>query len=250
MKRKYLRYCFSVLFFFLNWQTSNAQTSQSESNYFSAFDTSVNSQNTGLYNGIVYYDNIGLSSEKHRFFKTKDFVTGSIKYDGQTYYDIPIKYDVYSDIVLVKLKNGFNEVIMQPIKDKVEEFSIGASPFIKIQEEINKRELLFGFYENLSSNSFFTLYKKHRKLKKKRLDKAVVYFDFLDRYEYVLLYQNMYYPIKGKGSISKIFPEYKKQINTFYKENSSIKKTDPDGFMISVLNHVYALMLDNKTGKK
>lgn len=250
MKRKYILYCFSVLFFFLNCLTLKAQTSPKDTNYFSAFDTSVNSQNTGLYNGIVYYDNIGLSSEKHRFFETSDFVNGSILYDGQTYYDIPIKYDVYSDIVLVKLKNGFNEVILQPVKDKVEEFSIGSSPFIKIQATIGKRESLFGFYENLLSNSFFTLYKKHKKLKKKRLDESVVYFDFLDKYEYVLLYKSAYYPVKGKGSISKVFPEFKKEINTFYKENSSIKKTDPDGFMISVLNHVYALMLDNKTGEK
>lgn len=42
---------------------------------------------------------------------------------------------------------------------------------------------------------------------------------FEHKVRYYLLYNNRYYTVKNKGSFSNIFPEYKKQINSFVHDN-------------------------------
>jgi len=65
---------------------------------------------------------------------------------------------------------------------------------------------------------------------------------FTQKMQYYLLYNNQYYKVKDKKSFSKLFPQYKKQINNFSKEHSLNFKTNADESLMSLAGYCEELL--------
>ncbi len=248
MKKKYIT---SFLFLFISLvflPYINAQSNQEVMHYHNWFDASVGLENTGLYNGIEYEEKYRMINEKHKFFQTADFIEGSIIYDGQSYYTVMLKYDIHEDQVLIRLKNGFTEVTLQLIKEKISSFEIMNHRFTQITSQSLENKNISGFYENLFERPLFTLFKKHKSTKIKRLDRKVTYYEFFNDYQYILFYKNEYHAIKNRSDIIALFPELKKEIKTFYNTTRSGKKSNPDRFIRSIMQKVDMLLLNQNKG--
>src|SRR5690606_16707873 len=95
-----------------------------------------------------------------------------------------------------------------------------------------------GFEEILVSNPFFTFFKKYRKTPRERHKNQRVYYEFISKDRYSLIYQDVYYAVESQNDIKKIFPEFKKEINAY--SNKPLKKYDFDKYLKSVLDIVFA----------
>src|SRR5436309_15830872 len=66
-----------------------------------------------LYNGIVH---AGYSSSivGNPYFFSTDWVIGKIQFEGITYENIRLKYDVFADQVVIKHPEGFGIILYSP----------------------------------------------------------------------------------------------------------------------------------------
>ncbi|MDY8138141.1 hypothetical protein [Aquimarina sp. 2201CG5-10] len=242
---------FSSLFtLFLNTQIQFVY-SQSVSNtdvYYKWFDTTIGNENTGLYNGTIFINQYRTINEKHRFFKIKDFINGTIIYNDQKYYDIPIQYDINKDQLITKLKLGYGEVALQLVKDKVQEFTLDNTRFINVLADNLKQNDKEGFYEVLLDTPMLTLFKKHLKSRRKRVRNGQVYYEFISNYNYMLFYDKKYIDIKNRKIIIETFPSFKNEIISHYSIAKKLQKSDPDAFKKSLFKKIEGLI--SKTDKE
>ena len=210
------------------------QAEQNENFNYNWFDSIIAQKHTGLYNGKQYVDTDinKIYDNKHAYFLSDKELVGTLIYDGQIYYDIPMKYNLENDKLIVTLKSGTSLTILQLISDKISEFTIDNYRFVRIKGGAGDNVWINGFYRALLEKPSFSLLKKHKKIRKKRLEgnKEVLY-QFVNDDGYVLLNGQNYNKISSKGDIIKIYPSLKKEINLFYKDNKRLKKSQPDGFI-------------------
>ncbi|MBX2828305.1 MAG: hypothetical protein KTR22_09085, partial [Flavobacteriaceae bacterium] len=157
-----------------------AQNPTSENNYYNWYDAIVGIENTPLFNGVEYIEGYKTTRDKHKFFINQSFQSGKVVYDGQSYYDIDLKYDIYEDQLIASLENEAQQSLLQLIKSKVTVFTMGSHVFVNIKDEGAAVNGIEGFHERLSENRLGIFYKKHRKRRVKKEDKRILYFEFHD----------------------------------------------------------------------
>jgi|FLOH01.1.fsa_nt_gi hypothetical protein len=237
--------CILAFFFILNTAYISSQTSSNDRDYYNWFDSKLGLENTGLHNGIIYEEIYKTIDGNHKFYLTSQFTKGSIIYDGQAYFDVEMKYDIYEDVLIVKLPSHSAYYIIKLINDKINRFSINNHQFIKKSERNEEffNETISGFYEIYFQSEHISLFKKHKKSRKERIGESFVYNEFKDDSEYIVSYKNHYYKISSKKDLKTLFPKLKKNINNFYKSNKRLFKSDNDSFMIQLIKHVNSLII-------
>ncbi len=211
------------------------QDSTMESEYYDWFDEVLGKEHTGLYNGKQYVDlDVNkIHENKNAFFLSDKVMIGSVMYDGQTYHNIGMKYNLEKDILLATLKSGTTVSIIQLIRDKIDEFKIEGHRFVRIANVLDDNTSINGFYEVLLEDSSFSLLKKNKKNRRKHIQAGrLLSYEFISANSYILLMNKKYKKITTtRADIIKIFPEYKKEIKQFYEAYKRLRKSEPDKFM-------------------
>lgn len=231
----------ALLFLLLYGMASYSQqlSPPSEENMasFQVFDKIVGPENTGIFNGIEYIERQRMINEKQKFFNSSDFQSATVFYEGQPYYNIPLKYNVPEDLVVVRLESGRGSNIFQLYNDKLEGFVVGNRQFINIPEQ--DRMPLQGIYEVLMKSSQQKLLKKHHMKSKKILSGKLLHYEFeADEPEYYYVVNDIAIEM-DRNSLLKNFPDSRKDIRNYYRSQRKRSKVDPDSFikgLFQVLN--------------
>lgn len=213
----------------------NLITSQESlpSEYYEWFDSKIGVANTPLYNGISYTDQRPSVGEKNKYFLTSGFDLGSVTYFGQPYFGVSLNYDVFNDQLLFQLKDVFEGSILKPVQNEVSSFTLGKNHFINIRNFDPTKPA--AFYELLTKNEQVAILKKHRKTEKKKLDREVTYYQYLERDPFYFVYtKSTLTRVEEAKDLYEAFAEKKDAIKAFFKERRSLKKNDPDAFYIQL----------------
>lgn len=245
--KKYILHKFYLSFFLFSCSFSvTGQINNNDKDNYKWFDNYIGIENTGLFNGLRYKEVFRTLEGNHKFYLTSNFLNADITYDGQSYFDIKMKYDLYDDQIIVNLSTITGDNILQLIIDKIEKFSINNKHFVKLNDHkiINSSDLITGIYETLYDRSSFILYKKNKKNAKKHLTKNYVYYTFKNNNLYYCHINENYYPIKSKSDWIKIFPKQKKEIQSFYRNHKILLRSNFDSFLIQLsdrLNNINSI---------
>ena len=147
------------------------------SEYYQLFDEIVGLQNTEIYNGTEIIETHRVAIGKNKYFFQDSFVPATVNFDGQPYYNVDLNYNVYDDIVIVRLENQVSTNNFKPIQEKVESFQYRDYDFINFNSLENKD--LNGYYQVLGKSKESTLLKKNRLERKSKLDKKVPFYEFI-----------------------------------------------------------------------
>lgn len=243
-KRKYMNEFYRitcVIYIFLTLSPSLAygQAQLNQPDYYNWFDELVGIENTGLYKGIVYVEKYRTINEHTKFYHTSNFVLGSVIYDGQSYFNIKMKYDVFEGDVLIRVENRLGGTTLLLIRDKIDGFTINDHTFVKIDDKDSEANNISGFFEVALKNSNFTFYQKHIKNRFKRKDRKNIYYEFKSATnEFLLFHNNAYHVIRNRKDVSKLFPSLKKDLDAFYNITGSYKKSNPNEFMLSLIRRL------------
>lgn len=221
----------------------NSQSIDNEMDYLNWFDQLIGIENTQLSYGIVYREKYNVINEKHKFFLSSNFLKGYVMYDGESYYGVEMKYDIFEDEILLKL-NG----ILLLDKGKIDNFTINEQKFTKISDEFSKKNGIIGFYEIPLNTPLFKILIKHKKKKVKRVGNKNIYFEFSTENQFFLFCNDAYYPIKNSKNLVKVFPEFKNEINNYSKEFG--KKSDKSKFLLDLMNRIYDMKTEEFKDKK
>jgi len=186
-------------------------------------DSLIENQSLPLNNGIIYHNKYKNSLKNTSQFFENKYRKGTICYNNQTYYDVNLKFNVFEDLVFYK-PNTIIGLEANLITKQVDYFTYANKKF----KQLNYVDVVekYGFFEEVEVNSNITLYIKHKKVCKEDLSLGKIAYTFYDSKLYYILYNNQLLEISTKSSIISIFPNLKKEIQTFYKENSKIKDSN------------------------
>lgn len=238
--RKYFLSVFSIA----TYISSNAQLANNDSTYYNDYDKIVGIENTGLYQGVIYEEKYRTINSYTQFFRENKFLNGSVNYNGQHFYNLKLKFDVYEGNLLLRLKNSVGGGTLRLIKKYVESFTIDGHHFVKLEkEEINNNLTSYGFYEDAYNGPYFDFYVKPIKKSFERTNRNAVYFEFKDgKNEYVLKYNNEYQVVTSKRDFVNLFPSLKKEINEFYNLARDLRNSNLDKFHLSLLRRIEILL--------
>lgn len=226
-----------LLFLLLLPLLASSQLTSNNADTYTWFDKKVGYENTGLLNGVEYLEKHITINEKHQFFRSAYFLTGNISYKGQPYFQLPVKYNVFDDLLLVKLKKREGEATFELHKESIDAFSIGSQRFVNVREEADKREIS-GFYEILLEREQFQLLKKHRKKRKKLLDRDFTYYEFEeDEPLYAVHFNNKYAWVNTQNEVQVLF-DNQPLIRQYYRANKNLYKIDRDKFMTGLFQEI------------
>ncbi|KAA1244983.1 hypothetical protein [Aquimarina sp. RZ0] len=219
------------------------QTRENDSMFYVWFDQVIGLEHTGLNNGkqFVNLDANKIFEDKHPYFYSNDPLKGSITYDGQTYYDINMKYNQEIDALIVKLNSPSAPSIIQLVSDKVESFVINNFKFIRLESIKTNTHFVSGFHQVLLESDELMVLKRQKKSKSKHIETSEsnrLYYEYLGVTKYILFYEGMYKNIKSKSDIIKIFPEAKEKIRKFYKTHKRLLKKEHDLFLIRLFDQI------------
>ncbi len=200
------------------------------------FDNIIGLENTGLFNGVEYLEKHLTINEKQKYLFSNQYLSGTITYDGQPYYTIDMKYNVYDDLLLVKLKSRDGETAFQLHKDLIAGFVLEGHGFINIRNKEAEQAGIYGFYEILADEPDIQLLKKHTKKQKKKLDKQTTYYEFEnDDPVFVVAVNSQYFSIRNHRSLIRIFPEHKEEIRKYFRTQKGLRRSGPESFLINLI---------------
>lgn len=227
-----------LLFFSLNSIFSQTIDKQ----HYAWFDARIGLQNTGLSNGTRFLDSYKIYKGQHQYYRDSKFLVGDLVYSGQPYFDIDMKYDLFRDELVAAIPFRSNLSIIQLVKKEISSFSIEGRTFIRIdgkeaQGPADQNQT--GFFELLHDDSSYKILKKHRKTDRTVIDDKVLYHRFKEAYFYFLYRDGQFFPLQKKSDWIELYPESRKDINTFYRTNRKMLKTDQDKFVTWLSLRVY-----------
>ncbi|MFN7043802.1 MAG: hypothetical protein ACK4M1_01285 [Flavobacterium sp.] len=194
------------------------------------FDNSVGKENLPLNNGTFYF-NTFKTLNTHQYYHTNKYSVGTLVYDNQYYNTVNLKYDSFRDVLVFKPFGESENFGIILISEKVLHFTINNKNFTNLSF-ITKDSLknVKGYYEENLKGKDFTFYIKHKKDRREFIKNQVVYADFGIYNEFLIFKSNIYHPIKSKKDVTILFPIHKKEINTFYSDNSKLSKDNKTEF--------------------
>jgi len=230
--------CILIFGFLLNISNLYSQNNKEES-FYNWFDNSIGKENLSINNGPAYKDTYVTIGDNNMYYVANKFMKGNVTYDGQIYYDLNIKYNIFQDQLIINPIGESKYSSIAIIQDKTSAFSINGKNFVKLNKEVSALpQLTTGYYELTVLREGFNLYTKHFKKIESKTQDYKAYSYFTEDNTYFIFYKNVFYTSNSKSEIIKIFPDQKKQINDFYAMNREIRKSDNDQFMINLLKFI------------
>jgi len=94
----------------------------SEISLYNWFDTIIGKGNLGINNGPLQTNPYKTIGQNNMYYIADKYSKGDVIYDGQTYYDVNIKYDIYKDELILNPYGESEHIGLILIKDKIESF--------------------------------------------------------------------------------------------------------------------------------
>lgn len=194
-------------------------------------------QQSRLYNGIEYepYDRTVQGAPLYPL-DALTWEPGEVNYDGITYKDVPMKYDIYRDVLVALLYNHFSPYVL--LKERVRDFSLRGLHFVRVETDslaVNRSEINSGYYEQLYGGKLEVLAKRSKTMQSSpNVTVNEIYIYFLSHNEYYLKKGNDYHKVSSESSFLKILKDKKPQLQQFIKDNNIRFRKDPEAAMVKI----------------
>jgi len=176
--------------------------------------------NAEIYHGKEYIRN-GQKANGFPFFETDSIRTGSITYQGFTYNNQALYYDMVSDEIIIPnyLKNAL--IALSPAK--VDSFSIGEHVFLFLKSSASNQISIEGYYERLFPGEPGLYAKKEKKLVTGMGSEETKYIQYNS---YFIKYNDIFYTVDGKSSLLEILKDKEDDLKKFIRANKLNFKKD------------------------
>ena len=209
--------------------TSNLLFSQNKKE-LNWFDSIIGQHNLPINSGIKYKELHRTLDNNHHFFIDKQFHNETIILEGETYFNVSVKYDTFYDDLLINIPTKNESYLVIIDKKKVNSFTFLGKKFIYNNT--------LGFVEEVEKNIKYSIYKKHYKTSSKKIKGKSSFSVFKSKEKYYFLYKNNLTEISNRSSISKIIPSKKTEIKSFFKRNKELFKSSKDRFYKKLFKNI------------
>ena len=191
------------------------------------FDNIVGKKNLDINIGVRYVEKYRSLEGNYHFLFNNQFNKSTIKYDNQTYYEVPIKYDILDDDIIVNIPSERENYSLILNKSKIESFILFNKLFVNLKE--------YGINEKLYSNNKVTLFKKYSGHASTFIHKNNYFNKFSLNLKHLIFIKGKFYSANSKKELKKIFLNKKDLINTYFSNNKKKFRDSKDDFLIELL---------------
>ncbi len=206
-----------IAFLLLGWQGYAQQADLAEQVHksFSAAYLQATGSQAIIYSGKEpiayppYYNG-------HPYLEAIEPAVGTLVYDHIVYPDVRMRLDLNRDELIVSVPGGYNNVVLQP--DKYNYADLHGYRLIYFYPDGLKGCPGQGYYQQLHDGLYPVLEKRTATFSEsiKGLERE---FTFDQSTRFYICKDNVYYAVKSKGSVLKVFKSHKKVLNQFAKQH-------------------------------
>lgn len=226
-----------VFFIFISYVCVVGQESANgHAEVYNGFDNLVGIENTAIFHGAEYIEEHRMVNEKHKFFQTRNFREAQITYDGKIFYDVPAKYSIWDDELLVNLEGETRTSTFKLFKNRLGRFTLGSYEFVSFY---SPESPLSGIYELLWKEGSLQVLKKHRINEKEVSKNRYIHYEFEPA-------SPKYYFVIGENikevtrkNILEVFPENKSLVREKYRTYRRQSKHRRDQSLINMFEILF-----------
>ena len=182
-----------------------------------------------IYSGRLFYA-YPASIEGDAFYLSKEWMPGSIRYDGVWYEDMTMMYDLVKDAVIVRHSNG---VPISINNDRVSQFKIAGIQFVRLE---SGKGIKPGFYEVLVTGEM-TLFVKRIKIIEERIVGNELERKFAAFNQYYILKDGQFTSLKKPKSLIAMLGEKKHKVNQYMNGQQVSYKKEPERAMVLITDY-------------
>lgn len=216
-------------------KSQNLVTDSSVSSFAKAVDVYNASlaQELGLFNGRDDKEYAYNFDEGTPYFITNKWSTGTVDYDGKTYDNVSLLYDVARDELMFLYFDKISRVRL--LKEKVAGFTLLGHSFINLMTDSSQTTYyLSGFYDRLYHGNVSLLVKRTKNIqtsyRQTGFDRKV-----FDNNHYYLQKANEMFAVKSKKSFLEHLGDKRKEMQQFMRQNNLNFRRDKETTMTKTL---------------
>jgi hypothetical protein len=225
-------------YFFTYHSFAIGQSSQQDSSFYAGaisnavavYDSLNKGLNAGIYNGVEHLGYL-YSIAGTPYFGPEGWQSGTVFYDGVLYRNVPVKYDMVKDLILVAHPNGYTAFAL--FSRRVDSFAFAGHRFYYFA---NRKDLSPGFYELLQEGKVSIIAKRAR-----RIDENVLSPERGERFEqadeFFAEKEGNYYRIKSEKAMLQLFPEKTKEAHKYLRSSKIKFKKDPEKAILKLTEY-------------
>lgn len=192
-----------------SFKSDSSFLADAKKNAVSVYNKSISEQ-SGLFNGKAYVEYQQQADENPYF--VDEWIDGTIVYDGEQYEDVPLLYDLSKDMVITDHKYSTTKI--QLTTEKIDQFTLDKHLFVQLKNQ----KIAIGFYE-LAYNGDSKVYIRRQKTLQSRTARNSIERYFLEKTSIYIKKEGVYYSVKSKGSVLKVFDDRKSELKKFIREH-------------------------------
>lgn len=208
-----------------------AAVAQSADNFYKAIG-----QQSRLYNGHEYPPyNPHINGNALFPYDVQGWEIGEVDYDGVIYKNVPIKYDINKDVIVVLLYNKFSMFTL--LSDRVHDFTFANHHIVRIAADSLTNDnagITTGFYDQIYGGKIAIIAKRAKTIQNSSNAAAAPETYFIATNDYYLRKGKVYYKISGQSSILKVLKDKKNELQQYIRSNKIRFKDNPDDAMAKI----------------
>lgn len=202
------------------------------------------SEQSGIYRGTEYTGYPYRLKSGHQFFESEAISYGSVFYDGILYENVPMRFDIIKDQLVVRYVDQVSGISLH--NEKIDFFTLHNHHFIHIKEDnLNPPSLPAGFYDRVYNEGIEVLVNRS----KGTLKEVSVEGNFItilkQKNNFFLKKGGVYYQVENSGSVLKVLGSKQKEIQEFLKKSNIKFRKDPENAIVQMVKY-YDLLTESK----
>ncbi len=185
---------------------------------------------SGLYNGQEYIPYSRQRRYNVFFHDAQTWDKGTVTYDGMTFTDVPMMYDLYKNVLVVQLYNITNSYVL--ITKKITDFTLQGHHFVyKYSDPSNTNGLEAGLYDQLYSGKTEVLVKRKRTL----FINPGAQNTFPEDDQVFVKSGNLYYPVGTQHALLSVLKNKRKELRKYINDNNIVFKDTQEQATVRVV---------------
>lgn len=189
-----------------------------------------------LFNGVAYLGYFGKQEGNAYLDNNPDFVKGTVTYDGYTFKNVPILFDLVEDKVVSLLYNGYSKYSF--LSERLSNFTINGRTFVYIPlgkpEDGGAKKA--GFFEVPYEGKIKVLIKRTKSIKE-LLEIQGITKQFSEGVEYFIMRDHQLYKVNGESAFIRLFENHKEELKKYLKSNKLKFRQDPVKTLVSLASY-------------
>lgn len=193
-------------------------------------------QQSRLYNGIEYVPYSPLIKNNANFHDLKEMVTGAVMFDGYTFNNVPMLYDLNKDLLVVQLYNKISQYILA--SDRVSTFDLDGHHFVYISADtVNNKSFASGFYDQFYAGKTEAIARYSKSIQNLATGNDIETYFTPAKKQFYIKRGVDYEPVNSEGDILKLLKDHKKELQQYIKSNNLKFKTAPEQAIAGITSY-------------